>query len=294
MFRRRERATSEAPPVPPSVETTSPTGSPAAPEATGTGPAILDQYVRDAPSAQAAIDIFAGEWSSALPDRLGVTAGGAALFADGRISWLIDHLGGVDGWQVLELGPLEAGHSAMLHDAGAEVIAVEGSTRAYLKCLIVKELLGLDRCHFLLGDFLEYLRTTDVHADLVVASGVLYHAPDPIALLEAIGSVTDRVGIWTHYFDPTVIAADPAKARLFQADAEHVDWRGHHLTLHRRAYLEALQWGGFCGGPESSALWMERDGLLTVLDGLGFGRVTVQFDDPGHQNGPCIMLCAER
>ena len=182
----------------------------------------------------------------------------------------------------------------MLHAAGAEVTAVEGSTRAYLKCLVVKELLGLDRCHFLLGDFLEYLRTTDVRADLVVASGVLYHAPDPIALLEAIGAVTDRIGIWTHYFERTVIDADPAKARLFQSAPEQVEWHGRHLTLHRRAYLEALAWGGFCGGPESSALWMERDGLLAVLDGLGFGRVTVQFDDPHHQNGPCIMLCAER
>lgn len=255
---------------------------------------ILDSYVRSAPTPQLAIDIFAGEWSSALPERLAVTAGAVPLFADDRISWLIRHLGGVEGWRVLELGPLEGGHSAMLHDAGAEVLAVEGNTRAYLKCLIVKELLGLDRCRFLLGDFLEHLRTTDERADLVLASGVLYHAPDPVALLEAIAAVTDRVAIWTHYFDAEVVSADPARARLFQSSPQQVDWRGRTLQLHRRAYLEALNWGGFCGGPETSALWMERDGLMAVLDGLGFSRVAVQFDDPLHPNGPCIMLCAER
>lgn len=257
-------------------------------------PMILDSYVRSAPAPQLAIDIFAGEWSSALPDRLGVSAGAVPLFADHRISWLIEHLGGVDGWKVLELGPLEGGHSAMLHEARAEVLAVEGNTRAYLKCLIVKELLGLDRCRFLLGDFLEHLRTTDDRVDLVLASGVLYHAPDPVALLEAIAAVTDRVAIWTHYFDAEVVAADPAKARLFQSSPEQLDWSGRTLQLHRRVYLEALQWGGFCGGPETSALWMERDGLMAVLDGLGFSRVTVQFDDVLHPNGPCIMLCAER
>jgi SAM-dependent methyltransferase len=283
MFRRRDRST-----------TASPTGAEPPSLSAPAAPTILDQYVRSAPTPQLAIDIFAGEWSSALPDRLGVTAGAAALFADGRISWLIEHLGGVAGRRILELGPLEGGHSAMLHDAGAEVVAVEGSTRAYLKCLVVKELLSLNRCSFLLGDFLEYLRTTDEHFDVVVASGVLYHAPDPIALLEAIAAVTDRVAIWTHYFDADVVGADPAKARLFESAPEEVEWRGHHLRLHRRAYLEALQWGGFCGGPETSALWMERDGLMAVLGELGFAEVAVQRDDPHHQNGPCIMLCAER
>lgn len=283
MFRRRDRVV----PAPPDADQ-----AVAAPPPTT--PTILDSYIRSAPSPQLVVDIFAGEWSSALPDRLGVSAGAVPLFADDRISWLIDHLGGVAGWRVLELGPLEGGHSAMLHDAGADVLAVEGNTRAYLKCLIVKELLGLDRCRFLLGDFLEHLRTTDEQVDLVVASGVLYHAPDPIALLEAIAAVTDRVAIWTHYFDADVVGADPAKARLFQSAPEQLTWRGRDLSLHRRAYLEALQWGGFCGGPETSALWMERAGLMDVLHELGFTTIAVQFDDPLHPNGPCIMLCAER
>lgn len=255
---------------------------------------ILDQYVRTAPSAQAAIDLFAGEWSSSFPASTGLTAGTTPLFEDPRITWTIERAGGVQGKRVLELGPLEAGHTSMLHTAGATVVSVESNTRAYVKCLIVKEVLGLDRCSFLLGDFMPYLQETDERFDLVVASGVLYHSPDPLALLEAIATVGSRVAIWTHYFEPEVVAADPAQARMFIPEVETVEWRGHSFALHRRNYLESLQWGGFCGGPESSALWMERADLLAALTELGYTRIDVQHDDLGHPNGACIMLFAER
>lgn len=255
---------------------------------------ILDQYVRGVPSAQAAIDLFAGEWSSQFPAHLGLRAGHAALFEDPRVTWTIERTGGVAGKRVLELGPLEAGHTTMLHSAGAEVIAVESNSRAYLKCLIVKEIMGLSRARFLLGDFVSYLRTTTEQFDLVLASGVLYHASDPLGLLELIAQANCPVAIWTHYFDPQVVAADPVKARMFVTQPEVVSWRGHSITLHRRNYLESLEWSGFCGGPEESAVWMERDDLMVVLGELGYGRITVMSDDPHHQNGACIMLHAAR
>lgn len=265
-----------------------------APAAASVGESILDQYVRSAPSRQAAIDIFAGEWSSSFPVSTGLTAGSIPLFEDSRITWTIERAGGVQGKRVLELGPLEAGHSAMLHEAGASVVSVESNSRAYLKCLIVKEVLGLDRCSFLLGDFMPYLEQSDERFDLVVASGVLYHSPDPLALLESIARVGTRVAIWTHYFEPKVVAADPSQSRMFVPEVETVTWRGRSFDLHRRNYLESLQWGGFCGGPESSALWMERADLMTALTELGYGRIDVLSDDLGHPNGACIMLFAER
>jgi len=255
---------------------------------------ILDQYVRSAPSPQAAIDIFAGEWSSSFPPSTGLVAGTTPLFEDPRITWTIERASGVQGKRVLELGPLEAGHSSMLHSAGASVVSIESNSRAYVKCLIVKEVLGLDRCSFLLGDFMPYLQETDERFDLVVASGVLYHSPDPLALLESIARVGSRVAIWTHYFEPDVVAADPDKSRMFVPDVETVTWRGHSFALHRRNYLESLQWGGFCGGPESSALWMERDDLMTALTELGYTRIDVQHDVLDHPNGACIMVFAER
>ena len=202
--------------------------------------------------------------------------------------------GPLSGKRVLELGPLEAGHSAMLHDAGATVVAVESNTRAYLKCLVAKEVLDLERCKFLLGDFVPYLEHTDDAFDLVVASGVLYHSPDPLGLLTSIARVGARVAIWTHYYEPDVVAADANKARMFVPQVEQVQWRGHTIALHRRNYLESLQWAGFCGGPESSALWMERDGLMTALTELGYSRIEVQSDDLNNPNGACVMLFAER
>src|SRR6188768_2522897 len=87
------------------------------------GASVLDQYVREAPSAQNVVDLFAGEWSSALPPAIGATAGSIALFDDDRIRWILERAGGVDGQRVLELGPLEAGHTAMLEAAGATVTA---------------------------------------------------------------------------------------------------------------------------------------------------------------------------
>lgn len=85
---------------------------------------------------------------------------------------------------VLELGPLEAGHTYMLEKMGARsIVAVEANSRAYLKCLIVKELFELKRAKFLLGDFVAYLKNNTRHFDLCLASGVLYHMQNPAELL---------------------------------------------------------------------------------------------------------------
>ena len=115
-------------------------------------PAIVDVYVREPPSAQLAIDLFEGEWTTEMPEHLGVQAGTLKLTQDPRIRWIIEQAQGVDGLDVLELGPLEAAHTYMLEQAGAVVTAVESNTRAYMRCLIVKELLALRGSTFMLGD----------------------------------------------------------------------------------------------------------------------------------------------
>ncbi len=92
---------------------------------------ILDAYVRSAPSAQNAVDIFKGEWASQFPAALTVPvqAGGIPLFEDGRIIDAIQQFGGVEGMRVLELGPLEGAHSYMMELYGAaSVTAVESNT----------------------------------------------------------------------------------------------------------------------------------------------------------------------
>ena len=137
----------------------------------------LDGYVELIPTDQNALDIFKGEWSSRLPGIWKeLNAGTIPLFEDPRILWAADQLGGFGNQRVLELGPLEAGHSYMLETLGADtVIAVEANKRAYLKCLIIKEILNLKRCRFELGDCVTFLRENQTAFDVCLASGVLYH-----------------------------------------------------------------------------------------------------------------------
>lgn len=265
--------------------------APAAPEVNFNA---LDAYASTAPSAQLAIDVFPGDWSSALPGELDVHAGAARLFEDPRIEEAIQWLGDdVKGAKVLELGPLEGGHTYMLERAGADVLAIESNSRAFLKCLVVKELLSLQRARFVRGDFVAYLRAAPDKFDVVLASGVLYHMVDPVELLTLLAATSDRLVIWTHYFDKSLIATS-MMARQFKADAEPYQFENATYSLHPREYLEAVKWSGFCGGPETYARWMERDDILDVLRRLGFADVEIAHDVPDHPNGPSFMLMARR
>jgi hypothetical protein len=173
--------------------------------------AVLDHYVTCAPNPQNALDLFKGEWASKLPAPLAhLDAGENVLFEDPRIPWAAEKLGGVNGKDVLELGPLEAGHTYMLEQLGAaSILSVESNTRAFLKCLVIKELLGLEKAHFICGDFVEYLRSGNERFDVVIASGVLYHMKNPAELIALLSQATDKIFIWTHYYDRDLVSSNP-------------------------------------------------------------------------------------
>lgn len=257
---------------------------------------ILMQYVMLAPSPQNALDIFKGEWSSKLPGELAsLSAGSMPLFEDPRVEWFVDQLGGIQGQNVLELGPLEAGHTYMLEHLGAaSVLSIEANTRAYLKCLIIKELLELKRARFLCGDFVEYLRTNQEKFDACLACGVLYHMVNPVELIALLAKATDRVCLWTHYYDEELLSETPRLAQQF-THSESAEYAGFEHTLYHRAYeKEALDWGGFCGGGKPSSCWMSREDILMSLEYFGLTEVAIGFDDPSHQNGPSFALTAFR
>lgn len=251
----------------------------------------LDQYVDHAPSEQSALAIFEGEWASLIP---GYQSGGwAALFQDDRIEWLGNQCNGFAGKKILELGPLEGGHTYMLWKAGAEsIVSIESNKKAYLKCLLTKELLGY-HAKFLLGDFTKYLQTTDDRFDFLLASGVLYHMTDPINVLQNMARVSSSIGIWTHYFDAQVIKANPALERKFDFEPKLVTWHGRAIPTYQQHYLEALAWGGFCGGSVPVSCWLEKHDLIGVLQQLGYS-VTLGADTPDHPNGPAILLYAAK
>jgi len=260
-----------------------------------TGPSassILDAYFETAPSPQNPVDIFAGEWASRLPESLaGVEAGIVPLFDDERVCWALEHLGDLSSRSVLELGPLEGGHTWQLIQAGARVTAVEANTRAYLKCLIVKELLEMGDARFLLGDFLAYLREGPPRFDVCLASGVLYHVRDPVELIALLAPASDRLMLWTHVYDEEVISARPELARRFSAE-DRASHRGFDHTLHRFEYAEALSAEGFCGGSARYSCWLSRADLMAALEHFGWTVDTVAFDQPLHPHGPALALLA--
>jgi SAM-dependent methyltransferase len=257
------------------------------PEASGDFP----NYFGKPPSDQNALDLFKGEWSTRLPDSCGLVAstGPARHCEDYRVDWAAQQLGGFSDRHILELGPMEGGHAYMLekmHAAG--IIAVEANSRAYLKCLILKEIFGLSRTRFLLGDFLPYLRSSDAVFDVGFACGVLYHLTNPVELVEQLARRCRSVFIWTHFHDPAFLAANPEVSRLFRPGRTNTVGGFTH-TLHQKGYGTAVQWKGFCGGG-ADACWLSERDVLGAFEHFGF-RITAKIVEQ-NPNGPALLFAA--
>lgn len=252
----------------------------------------LDVYARAAPNPQQTIDIFKGGWSSRFPEGTGIAAGGAALFEDPRLRAALERVT-IRGARVLELGPLEGAHSYMLQAAGAEmVVAVEACVFSYLKCLIVKDLLSLDRVRVFFGDFMPYLQEGTGTFDFIVASGVLYHQRDPIECLRRLALRADCVYLWTHYYDAAVSAAAIPDTSFRRISPAAVD--GFACDLYRLEYDAYLPGMRYRGGVADHSHWMRRDDLLECLAHFGLGAVEVLGEQTEHPYGPNITLLARR
>lgn len=257
-------------------------------------PSILECYSNNLPSHQEALNLFRGEWASRFPAPWSLEAGAVPLFDDERIKSGLAALGGVSGQSVLELGPLEGGHSYQLEQAGADsVLAIEANSRAYLKCLIAKEITGMKKVHFMHGNFMEYLRSKPPRFDMVLASGVLYHQQQPMELISLLAGITDRILVWTHYYDEEIARNSAHLTSIFKAVVP-AEYAGYRHTLHRQEYQTALLTPGFCGAGALYSHWMERDELLGAWKHAGFRTVEVLQEDRQFANGPCFLLAVKR
>jgi hypothetical protein len=257
---------------------------------------ILDVYVKSGPSEQNILDIFKGEWSSKLPDKFGLSTepASAGLFEDGRVIWAEQIFGGFSNSKILELGPLEGGHSYMFQSRGAaNVLGIEANTRAFLKCLCIKQILELDKVEFLLGDFMPFLENNKSSYDLVFASGVLYHMEEPIKMIELASKVSSKLFIWTQYYDSDVISGrEDLRHRFTPLNSFDYDGVSYESVTHE--YGDALGWSGFCGGPKPVSKWLTRDSILKALTHYGFTDININFDDRAHPNGPAFAICAKK
>jgi SAM-dependent methyltransferase len=274
------------------AEGRSPTGErPGSPESSVPPPIDgLLRFEQRPPSAQTAVDVFAGRWASDLRPLIGVEhTGPAPLFTDDErprqaANTLGEH-GRFDRMTVLELGPLEAAHSFLLEQLGAaEVTAVEASSEAFLKCLIVKEILQLTKCRFLYGDIIGYLESCRRRFDLVFCSGVLYHMDDPVRLIRLVADVTDRCFVWSHYYDPN----------RHPVPFEPIAYSSGGFTTTYWSHTYGDRSSEFWGGNRPTAVWLERDGLLDAFRSCGLTEITIIQDNNAHPNGPSITFAARR
>jgi hypothetical protein len=193
--------------------------------------------------------------------------------------------GSFEGFNIIELGPLEAAHTYSLENLGAaSITAVEANAEAFLKCLIVKELLGLSRSRFLHGDVVQYLSANPPKADLIFCSGILYHMANPIELIRLMCSASDKIFVWTHYYSE---GSHPSKFSPRKAEVD-----GFQTTYWTQRYGGSSS--GFLGGINKGSCWLERDSIFSAFQHFGLQKITVIEDNPNHPNGPAITFAASR
>jgi len=252
---------------------------------------VNDMYEVGSPAPENLVALFDGQWVSALP---GIASGDVPLFSDDRIQWAIGLAGGVEGKRVLELGPLEGGHSYMLEQAGAAHIdAIEANSLCYLKCLLVQQVFGLERTRFELGNFVPWLLSTQQKYDVVVAAGVLYHLSDPVPVLDAICRAADQVYLWTHYVDRELLPPTDRRYKRWFVGVEEHHYRGTPYPLHRRVYKKnPTSEPKFIGGVHTTTAWIEKQTILDVFAANGFS-VEVSHEANNH-SGPSASFFARK
>lgn len=252
----------------------------------------FDLYVSAPPSWQNAVEAVGG-WKTSFPPQFELTAGSLASYADPRILWAIDCFGPLAGRRVLELGPLDGGHTAMLEAAGATVDAVEADHDAFMRCLIAREIFGLTRSTFWLGDFMKALEHWEARYDLIVASGVLYHVADPLRLIELAARRSDAIYIWTHLMGEQAMPPSDPRRGVFTAPPEIHRFHDLDVRVYRRVDAEADDDAASCSD-DGEQRWLDRDDLLRALGAVGFHDIRLGHDEPDHRNGPALSIFARR
>lgn len=248
-------------------------------------------FVTNDKAEQNAVDIFKNEWVGAFPPHMAVVAGATPLSDDPRLRWW-NQQEAVKRKHVLELGPMEASHTWQLLSLGAEsVTAIESNTRSFLKCLVAKEVLGMNKARFLCADVVEYLTQHDQRYDVCLASGVLYHMKEPLRLLELVCRRAKSLFLWTHYFDEQVISTNTRQRHRFAGPRE-ITWKGFRAVAYHREYGAVTKTPRHLGGSATYSLWLKRDDIVAALKYYGMSDIIIHEDQPKHVNGPAITLFA--
>ncbi len=116
---------------------------------------------------------------------------------------------------------------------------------------------------------------------------------DPAELLALMSKVSDKVVLWTHYYDPEVIGRNAQLASKFEEPANKTH-DGFEYNAYKYSYKDALVWAGFCGGSNPCSHWMTRDDILACLKRFGFNRFEIDFEYTDHPHGPAFAVVATK
>ena len=205
---------------------------------------------------------------------------------DDRPYSLVKKFKSINKWKILELGPLEGGHTYQLEKFGAELTAIEAHPENFLKCLIVKNALNM-KASFLLGDFSDYLKETSKNYDLIFASGVFYHMEDPLDLLVQIAKKTDRIFAWTHY-----ISEEQSDSSGMHKN-KYVDELEFSCKYYHYEYDQTREDRSFAGIAKFSSRLTKED-FIRALCAVGFSNYEIVKDEIDHPGGPAFSFIAEK
>lgn len=249
----------------------------------------LPRFVGAQPRPENALRLRAGTWRFGI-DAMDIPALRAHAAKDIRPQWSAEVFPGFESFRVIELGPQDGLITAGLEAFGVgSIVAIEANVDAFLHCLILKNALGL-RATYLLGDFLAYLNAPDTEADLIYASGVLYHLEDPVAFLRRCAAVAPHVYLWTFFYDEDAVRAHEYESGQFVARSGH-SAMDQNFSYFKREYDDGIRGQAtFSGGIKRFANWMTLEDIERALIAAGY---TIMRRVPDSYSGmPAMNLWA--
>jgi hypothetical protein len=249
----------------------------------------FDLYIPSMPSLQNSIDSVPG-WYTSFPPQFGLRAGSLATYNDPRIAWAIECYGSIEGRHVLEIGSFEAGHTSMLEAAGARVDAVEVDPVAFLRCLIAREIYGLTRAKFWLGDFMKSLENSEQRYDLIVACGIMHQLKNPLRFIELASKRTDALYLSNH---PVAKNAVLARHQAFMKADEAQGLPDRGTLMHRRSYAnnDSVTLSQDISAPSRQ---LEGNDLLEVLKAFAFTKLRTASEKFDHPSEPTMAIFARK
>lgn len=241
---------------------------------------FADKFFQVTPSSLTGFQIYSGYWKFNF-DKLTQAEIEQRIGSDNRPGWCAELLPHFRGARVLELGPGDGYHTAAFERLGADVVAVEGNADAFLRCLILKNALGL-KARFELGDLVQALDPArDI--DLVYACGVFYHLRDPVGFLDRAARAAKHLYLWTHFYDADHIERiEPERRRFSRRPAIMRDYRGKSYPYYERRYdIEDVSGSGYIGGLNETANWITRADMFAAIDAAGYDVVKM-YEEPAQ------------